>query len=288
MGRKSREKRERRQHEEMLQRHYLNPTPPQKYPAQGVASKGLTAAERELAKLCRHTFLSSWSYPNVFRAERSKRGAISKELCDLLVVFEEHVIVFSDKDCAFPASDDISKDWARWYRRAVRKSALQLYGAERVIRRREPLFLDAQLNTPFPLQLPDPAEMRIHRVLVAHSVSERCRAAHGGNGTLIIRPSIVADDHLKSVADGGVPFAIGQLNPAKGYIHVLDDASLVLLLRTLDTAPDLIAYLSKRGLPDRIYGCNWFYEGQFTLLARRNVSSFRAVASAERCSVCVA
>ena len=42
------------------------------------------------------------------------------------------------------------------------------------------------------------------------------------------------------------------------------------------------------GLPDRIYGCNWFYEGQFTLLARRNVSSFRAVASAERCSVCVA
>lgn len=45
--------------------------------------------------------------------------------------------------------------------------------------------------------------------------------------------------------------------------------------------------LGKR-LPDRIYGCNWFYEGQFTLLARRNVSSFRAVASAERCSVCVA
>ena len=41
-------------------------------------------------------------------------------------------------------------------------------------------------------------------------------------------------------------------------------------------------------LPDRIYGCNWFYEGQFTLLARRNVRSFRAVASAERCSVCVA
>ena len=66
-------------------------------------------------------------------------------------------------------------------------------------------------------------------------------------------------------------------------------------LTLLTVVPGLLSEQSQQvrrllffGLPDRIYGCNWFYEGQFTLLARRNVRSFRAVASAERCSVCVA
>jgi hypothetical protein len=231
----------------MLHRNYRNLSPPQKYPSQPLASEGLTEAERDLAKLCRRTFLSSWSYPNVHRAEpQANGGVIAKEVCDLLVVFEEHVVIFSNKDCVFPASGDADKDWSRWYRRAVEKSALQLYGAERLIRNRTALFVDAQLKRPLPLSLPDPGVMRVHRMLVAHGASARCRTALGGSGTLIIHPGTVGSAHLTSRAQGGRPFAIGQVNPSKGYIHVLDDVSLVLLLRTLDTAPDLIAYLTKK------------------------------------------
>ena len=84
-------------------------TPPSPWP-----SAGLTDAERNLAKLCRATFLSTWSYPNVQRAEAQRNGGvIAKEVCDLLVVFEEHVVIFSDKDCVFPASGDVDKDWSR-------------------------------------------------------------------------------------------------------------------------------------------------------------------------------
>ena len=109
------------------------------------------------------------SYPNVFRAQRSKSGILAKEVCDVLVVFEEHVVIFSDKDCVFPSTGDADKDWSRWYRRAVEKSALQLYGAERVLRSGAPLFLDPQLRIPFPLELPDSSQMRVHRILVAHA-----------------------------------------------------------------------------------------------------------------------
>jgi hypothetical protein len=247
MGRKSREKRERRQREAMLQRQYRNPTPPKKYPAQPLASAGLTDAERSLAKLCRATFLSTWSYPNVHRAEqRPGGGFIAKEVCDLLVVFEDHVVIFSDKDCVFPASGDIDKDWSRWYRRAIEKSAQQLYGAERVVRAKEILYVDASLNTRIPLALAEPAALKVHRVLVAHGACDRCRSALGGSGTLMIAPQIVGDAHLTPRSGGGTPFAVGQINPAKGYVHVLDDAALVLLLRKLDTAADLIAYLSKK------------------------------------------
>jgi hypothetical protein len=231
----------------MLQREYRNSTARQNYPAQPLASAGLTDAERNLAKLCRATFLSTWSYPNVHRAEqRPGGGVIAKEVCDLLVVFEDHVVIFSDKDCVFPASGDVDKDWSRWYRRAIEKSAQQLYGAERVIRARETLYLDASLTAEIPLALPESSVLKVHRVLVAHGACDRCRVALGGSGTLMIVPQIIGDAHLTPRSNGGTPFAVGQINPAKGYVHVLDDAALVLLLRTLDTAADLIAYLSKK------------------------------------------
>ncbi len=250
MGRKSREKRERRENQQLreLWGYDLPYSPPvAKYPAQPKASSGLNHSERYLASLCRRTFLSTWSYPNIYRAERRGDGSVqSKEVCDLLVVFESDVLLFSDKDIVFPQSDDIHKDWARWYRRAIKKSAAQLYGAERVIRDADQLFLDPALKNPLPLLLPNSSSMRLHRILVAHGASERCRNSLGGNGTLMIKPSLIGDDHVRPIADGGIPFAIGRIEVAKGFIHVLDDSSLHLLLQTLDTARDLIAYLLKK------------------------------------------
>lgn len=57
-------------------------------------ARGLTASEKVLADLCGKSFLSLWSYPNLYR----KSG---KELTDLLVVFGDDVIPFADKSCAF-------------------------------------------------------------------------------------------------------------------------------------------------------------------------------------------
>src|SRR5438477_13146594 len=53
--------------------------------------EGVTAAERYLAELCRRSFLSLWSYPAVFRDQGHRGGnGDGKEVCDLLVVFENH------------------------------------------------------------------------------------------------------------------------------------------------------------------------------------------------------
>src|SRR5215211_3226287 len=89
-----------------------------------------THAERYLKRLCDRSFLSLWSYPSIYRDQGNpgKKGA-GKEVCDLLVVFENHVIIFSDKDCEFPGSGDLDLDWSRWFRRAITASAKQLWGA---------------------------------------------------------------------------------------------------------------------------------------------------------------
>ena len=83
-------------------------------------SEGSTESERYLANLCEKSFLSLWSYPNVFR-DQGRKGGIGdgKELCDLLVVFDQDVIIFSDKSCAFKDTGDTNRDWARWCSRAI-------------------------------------------------------------------------------------------------------------------------------------------------------------------------
>ncbi len=98
-------------------------------------SSGSTPTERYLAKICDRTFLSLWSYPNLYTSEgrRDNKGA-GKELCDLLIVFGNHIIIFSDKDIQFTPEIDVNVAWNRWRRKAILESSKQLWGAEKWIR----------------------------------------------------------------------------------------------------------------------------------------------------------
>ena len=73
-----------------------------------------------------------------------------KELCDLLIVFDNHIIIFSDKDCVYRNSDDPKVDWRRWYKRAIQKSAEQLIGAKNwIIRYPDRIAVDAKCSQKF-------------------------------------------------------------------------------------------------------------------------------------------
>ena len=209
---------------------------------------GITPAERYLKRLCDRSFLSLWSYPGVYRDQgHGGKGGDGKEVCDLLVVFQNHVIIFSDKDCAFPETGNLELDWSRWYKRAVQKSAEQIWGAERWIKTFPGrLFLDRACTKPFPLDLPDPATAKFHRILVAHDAARRCREELGGSGSLMIAPDIVGPAHTTGGGGDVKPFMIGQVDSARGYVHVFDDTSLDIVMSTLDTVSDFVEYLTKK------------------------------------------
>lgn len=210
------------------------------------SSNHTTESERYLSRLCRRSFLRLWSWSNVFRDEHSN-GIISKEICDLLVVFDKHIIIFSDKDCEFPNTGHLERDWSRWFRKAVLNSAKQVWGAERWIQQHpDRIFLDNLCQKSFPFPLPPPQDQTIHRVLVVHGSADRGKECHGGSGSLMICPDIVGDDHVDPSRDNFRPFAIGNLSSSKGFVHVLDDFSLDVLVQTLDTAPDFVRYLQHR------------------------------------------
>src|SRR3972149_2997254 len=144
---------------------------------QTIRANGATPAERYLQKLCENVFLRFWSFPGVYR-DQGKTGVRGngKEVCDLLVVFENHVIIFSDKSCVFPDSGDIEQDWARWYRRGIVASAKQVWGAERLIRENpKRLFLDRAYGTASPFSRPARIRGGSGRAVVAHNSAIRSR-----------------------------------------------------------------------------------------------------------------
>ena len=97
-----------------------------------VRSRGETPTERQLVKLSEGSFLDLWSYPNLYRDQKLAGGTDGKELCDLLVVCDPHVIIFSEKNINW-SDKPVQVAWSRWFKKAVEKSADQINGAERWI-----------------------------------------------------------------------------------------------------------------------------------------------------------
>lgn len=193
-------------------------------------SEGLTASEALLAELCSRSFLQLWTYPNLFK----KPG---KELIDLMVVFGNDILLFSDKSCAFPQTGNPALDWQRWFSRAIGESAHQIRQAERWLRKYpERIFLDGKASEPLPITLPSPADMRIHRICVATGAAEQCRRATG--------QAMLGID--LTVTDSEAPLRIGTVTKAGDFLHVFDAEALALVLAELDTISDMVGYLNAK------------------------------------------
>ncbi|WP_290238703.1 hypothetical protein [Pedobacter aquatilis] len=163
------------------------------------------------------------------------------ELCDLLVVCGDDIMIFSDKFCQYPDTGDGKLDWSRWFKRAVAASAKQLWGAEKWIRRDpDRVYVDSRCEKSLRVPIQINAQTRFHLILVAHGSAEACEQAFHGSGSLII------DNKFKGIASHNQPFVVGDLNPAQTFIHVLDDFSLDVVLQTRDTISDFRDYLYKR------------------------------------------
>ena len=132
-----------------------------------------------------------------------------KELCDVLVVCEPDVIIFSVKQIRLTDSGDLEIDAQRWRRRAVDESCKQIYGAERTLKQSTSVIRN---DSSIGLALPRAEEIRIHRVAVAL----------GGKRKV------------------GLPF--GEFG--KGFAHVMDEASFLTLLNELNTISDFVSYLA--------------------------------------------
>src|SRR6266516_474320 len=142
---------------------------------------GFTNEERFLNNLARKSFLRFWSWPNLFRDQRN-RGCKGdgKELCDLVVVFGNDVLLFSDKKIKFNTAKPLNIAWARWAREAIGESVKQIFGAKRwLVNYQDRIFLNKECSERLPLELPKENQVTFHFIVVCHGCEEVAVEHHG-------------------------------------------------------------------------------------------------------------
>jgi hypothetical protein len=202
-----------------------------------VRSEGGNETEKILSKICDNTFLKLWVYPNPYKKHND-------ELCDVLVIFEEHVFIFSVKNISFNKDKEIGVAWNRWKRKAIDESIKQIERAENWIKQYpDQIFLDPQCKRKLPIHV-NLDGCKIHRVVVAHGAEEACKAHSGNNvfGSLAISYA----DNFPTDGKKEIEFPFLVHLPREKFFHVFDSFNLDIILRELDTISDLVWYLEAK------------------------------------------
>lgn len=199
-------------------------------------SEGVNESENMLSLLCERTFLKLWSYPNPVKDD-------GHEMCDLIAVFGNEVFLFFDrKNTALEGAEsgeDYAINWGRWKRKAIDKQLKTVYGAERYLRNKRPVFLDGKREMKLPIPIAK-ENLVVHKIIVAHGAAEACLNFSDQN----ISGSLAVSYGLLRSNDELPPFfiALDRRNP----VHVFDSANLEILMSELDTVFDLSAYLTAK------------------------------------------
>jgi hypothetical protein len=164
----------------------------------------MTNTEQFVHRLCEKSFLSLWSFLNPI-------GKQGKELCDILIVCEPDVIIFSVKEINIKKSGDPEVDTNRWLERSIESSVKQIYGAERYLKNKGEFILN---NSETIIDLSKNIKWIFHRIAVAF-----------GRGN---------------------EFPLNFGDYGKGFIHVFDEKSVQVILHELDTIRDFTAYLTAK------------------------------------------
>jgi hypothetical protein len=165
----------------------------------------MTPTEKFIADLCEDTFLSFWSFPNPIGKK------LDKELCDVLVICDPDIIIFSVKEINIKDSGNYEVDAERWERNAIDESVKQIYGAERILRQKEEVLLKDKSTK---IKLPSKEIRNIYRVAVAFGRGEKFSMKTGDFG--------------------------------KGFVHCFDERSVQIILQELDTISDFIDFLKAK------------------------------------------
>lgn len=205
---------------------------------------GFTQDETFLHALARRSFLRFWSWPNLFRDQGdSKKGGDGKEICDLVIVFGDDIVLFSDKRIKFSKEKPRDVAWSRWARKAIGESLVQVSGAKRWLQEYpNRVFLDSHCTQRLPITLPPMSCARFHSIVVCHGLEETLQEIHG-------EPSFSFDTALQLESSWSnseaVPFTLGTLSN-EGFVHVFNEATVELVLKEFDTIKDFLSYLQER------------------------------------------
>ncbi|MFA7253510.1 MAG: hypothetical protein WC107_03065 [Patescibacteria group bacterium] len=159
--------------------------------------------EKFIHDMAYQSFLKYWCYPN----PKDEKGD-KKEICDLLILFKDTLIIICVKNLEFKGNYD------RYFRKSIEKDIKQVYGAERKLTNKE-------IET-F-IKHPDREIEKINK----KSINK------------IIRLVVHLGDDIQF-------YPIFDLSKNQEFVNIFDKDTFFTLVSELDTIPDFIDYLEKR------------------------------------------
>lgn len=217
-------------------------------------SSGITESEHRLVNLGEKVFMGLWSYPN----PKIKKSTGFPELCDLLVICGNTVIVFSDKNIKFNEGKGWFVGWKKWEKHAILESISQLHHAENILRDHpEMVCLNAEQK--LPVSIPDKNNLKIHLICVANGATEARQKFFGTRCTGSLKFSNLVEENnidyktFSSMSrDAQEEYLLNNLftthdyDKTKTFVHVFDDNSFPFVLNELDTLTDFVRYLTEK------------------------------------------
>ena len=167
-----------------------------------MSNKG-TDAEEYVFHFANTAYLKQWCFPNPHDENGDK-----KEICDLLILFDEVCIIISVKNY------DLKGNYQRFTKKVIEKSTKQLYGAERkLFRSKRSIFIK-----------------------------------HPERGLELFEPSTYSKIIRLTINMGELynQYSLGDIKEGKGFIHLIHRDSFSNLIKELDTIPDIVKYLEDR------------------------------------------
>ncbi|MDA8002701.1 MAG: hypothetical protein MPL62_15580 [Alphaproteobacteria bacterium] len=217
-------------------------------------STGVNESEKILGQWCDRAFLEAWTYHNPHRAKGT-------ELCDSLVVFNGHILIFQIKEIKFSASADVHTAWERWKRKAFTAQLKSLEGAKNwILNHPDRIYQDAACKKRLPIDIAS-GNYKIHKILVANGSAEAGKKYFGEN---IAGSPVIIYGHPNRTHNSSTPFLLVQ--DKQEPVHVLDEHSLAIVLGELDTACDFTEYLLAKECAIQKYR-SLVYRGEEELLA---------------------
>ncbi len=205
---------------------------------------GKNFSEFQLNSLCNSSLLSLWCFPNPYYIDKTK-----KELCDELVVFKDHIFIFSDKSCRLSTGQEISIGWNRWFKKTIQESARQIIGAEKQIRMQPTnVYVDAMCTKQFPFKISFSENTKIHRIIIAKGAIN----SGGEFGGLSIDTRITGKEHFVQIDDNNLPvgksmpFFVGYPLDRNTIFHIFDEFTLSVIMNELDSLDDFANYLTEK------------------------------------------
>lgn len=161
--------------------------------------------EEAVNTLAFNTYLKYWCFPG----PKDEKGS-KKEICDLLILFRNTMIILSVKNYGFKGNYD------RYFRSTLDKAVSQVAGAERRLADDSRLLFirHADLGE---MRFDPSKYQRIHRIIVNHNTAP------------LFYPG-------------------GRLTSTGKYVHIFNWDAFLCVVKELDTIPDFIQYLTEREL----------------------------------------